>query len=450
MNPIRRAFLYFTRKTTHSAIMILILTAISILILTVLSTTAAANHYIQQIKNSFSKNITLSIYRSTDVLTPENILKIADMADIVNYKCLSNTLPARLLNHEEKPLNIYTKKDTLVSPGFEHAGTIRSNSSSEQDELFADGIFELIAGRHLNKNDKWKVLIHENIAESNGLSVGDCIELDFPKEIVTDLSRDYDTANMDLKRINVEIVGIFRTAQSVNEAAGLQLSHLLYENNCYIDMNTYSSFFGLEGSTFFHKVMFTISNSAELADVVNVIQNMEWIDWSNCSIWSDINEYGPTIDALSSLKDLLKIGLLLILLVCLLILIIIISYVVKRRKKEIGILLALGITPNSILIQHITEALLSTIAAILLSIILSGGIVKSGSDYLLNTTVNQTTENGSASHSEPGTLTAKLGLTLSPATVWSVALLEFALVTLSVIAVSVPYMRKKPKDLIKI
>lgn len=243
------------------------------------------------------------------MFTPENILKIADMDDIVNYNCLSNTLPARLLNHAEKPLNVYTKKDTLVSPGFEHAGTIRSNSSSEQDELFVDGTFELIAGRHLNKNDKWKVLIHGNLAESNGLTVGDCIGLDFPKEIVTDLSRDYDTANMDLKRINVEIAGIFQTAPSVNEDAGLQLSHLLYENNCYIDMNTYSSFFGLEGSTFFHKVTFTISNSAQLADVVNVIQNMEWIDWSNCSIWSDINEYGPTIDALSSLNGLLKMGL---------------------------------------------------------------------------------------------------------------------------------------------
>lgn len=450
MNPIKRAFHYFTRKTTHSTIMVLILTAISILILTVLSTTATANHYIQQIKNNFSKNITLSSYHSTDVLTPENILKIADIDDIINYKCLSNTLSASLLNDAEKPLDIYTKNDTLVSTGFEHAGTIRSNSFSEQDELFADGTFELVKGRHLNKNDKWKALVHRNLAESNGLSIGDIIRLDFPKEIVIDLSKDYDTANMDLKRINVEIVGIFQAAQSVNEASGLQLSHLLYENNCYIDMNTYSSFFGLNEVTFFHKVTFTISNSAELADVVNVIQNLEWIDWSTCNIWSDMNEYGPTIDALSSLNYLLQIGLLLILLVCLLILIIIISYGVKRRKKEIGILLALGITPNSIILQHITEALLSTIMGILLSIILSGSIVKSGSDYLLSTTVNQTNENGSESHNTSRTLTTNSKLILSHTTVWSVTLLEFALVTVSVIAVSVPFMRKKPNELIEI
>lgn len=450
MNPIKRAFRYFTRKTTHSTIMVLILTAISILILTVLSTTATANHYIQQIKNNFSKNITLSSYHSTDVLTPENILKIADIDDIINYKCLSNTLSASLLNDAEKPLDIYTKNDTLVSTGFEHAGTIRSNSFSEQDELFADGTFELVKGRHLNKNDKWKALVHRNLAESNGLSIGDIIRLDFPKEIVIDLSKDYDTANMDLKRINVEIVGIFQAAQSVNEASGLQLSHLLYENNCYIDMNTYSSFFGLNEVTFFHKVTFTISNSAELADVVSVIQNLEWIDWSTCNIWSDMNEYGPTIDALSSLNYLLQIGLLLILLVCLLILIIIISYGVKRRKKEIGILLALGITPNSIILQHITEALLSTIMGILLSIILSGSIVKSGSDYLLSTTVNQTNENGSESHNTSRTLTTNSKLILSHTTVWSVTLLEFALVTVSVIAVSVPFMRKKPNELIEI
>lgn len=450
MNSINRAFHYFTRKKNHSAIMVLILTAISILILTVLSTTTAANYYIQQIKNSFSKNITLSSYRSTDVLTPENILKIADTADIVNYKYLSNTLPASLLNDTDKPLDVYKKSDTLVSAGFEHAGTILSNSSSAQDELFANGTFGLVEGRHLNKDDKWKALIHQSLAESNGLSIGDFIGLDFPNEILTDLSRDYDTANMELKRINVEIVGIFQTAQSVDEFAGLHLSHLLYENNCYIDMNTYSSFFGLDGSTFFHKVTFTISNSADLSDVVNMIQNLEWIDWSTCNIWSDINEYGPTIDALSSLNYLLQIALLIILLVCLLILIIIISYGVKRRMNEIGILLALGITPNSIILQHVTEVLFSMIAAILLSIILSGGIVKSGSDYLLNTTVNQTTENGSVSHNQSGTLTINSEFTLSRTTVWSVALIEFALVTVSVISVSVPYMRKKPNELIKI
>lgn len=449
MNPIKRAFCYFTRKTTHTAIMVLILTAISILILTVLSTTDAANNYIQQIKNNFSKNITLSAYRSTDILTPENILKIAGITGIADYTCLSNTLSASLLNAAEKPLEVYTENDTLMSAGFEHAGTIRSNTSSEQDELFIDGTFELVEGRHLNKDDKWKALIHRDLAEANGLLVGDIIGLDFPKEIITDLSRDYDTANMDLKRINVKIVGIFQTAQSVDEAHGLQLSHLLYENNCYIDMNTYSDFFGADGSTFFHKVTFTISNSADLTDIVNVIQRLDWIDWSTCNIWSDINEYGSTIDALSSLSRLLQIGLMLILIVCLLILIIVISYGVKRRKNEIGILSVLGITPVSIVLQHITEALLYTLAAILLSIILSSGIVKSGSDYLLGTTINQTNENGLVSHNNTGTLTISSELTLSYSTVWSVAFLEFALVTAAVIAVSVPLMHKKPNELIK-
>ena len=143
MSPVKRAFHYFTRKITHSIIMVLTLTAIFILILTVLSATAAGKNYIHQIKLSFSKNITLSSYRSTDVLTCENIKKIADTLGAVNYKCLSNTLPAELLNEAGKPLDVYLKKDILVSAGFEHAGILRSNSSSEQDELFADGTFEL-------------------------------------------------------------------------------------------------------------------------------------------------------------------------------------------------------------------------------------------------------------------------------------------------------------------
>lgn len=450
MSPVKRAFHYFTRKITHSIIMVLTLTAIFILILTVLSATAAGKNYIHQIKLSFSKNITLSSYRSTDVLTCENIKKIADTLGAVNYKCLSNTLPAELLNEAGKPLDVYLKKDILVSAGFEHAGTVRSNSSSEQDELFADGTFELTEGRHLNKNDGGKALIHRNLAEANGLSVGDIIGLDFPGEIVEDLSGDYDTENMDLKGSNVQIVGIFQTAQPAEEASGLELSHLLCENSCFIDMNTYSSFFRSDGSTFFHKVTFTISNSAELENAVNTIQNLDWIDWSACSIWSDIDVYGPVIDALSSLNDLLETGLLLILLVCLLILIIIISYGVKRRKKETGILLALGITPNSIVLQHIIEALLSTVTAILLSIILSGGIVKSGSDYLINTTVNQANENGDASHNDPGILKTNPVFTLASTTIYSAALLETALVTISAIAVSVPFMRKKPNELIKI
>ncbi len=57
----------------------------------------------------------------------------------------------------------------LVSPGFEHAGTLVSNVTSTSDELFSEGTLTIISGRHIVESDKRKILIHQELADKNSL-----------------------------------------------------------------------------------------------------------------------------------------------------------------------------------------------------------------------------------------------------------------------------------------
>lgn len=54
---------------------------------------------------------------------------------------------------------------------------IYGNSKTELYNEFRSGSFELIAGRHITPNDTYKTLISDELAEANGLEIGDILTL---------------------------------------------------------------------------------------------------------------------------------------------------------------------------------------------------------------------------------------------------------------------------------
>lgn len=64
-----------------------------------------------------------------------------------------------------------------LSDEFENILSVEATNNSEKDNLFNSGIFTIIKGRHINNNDREKILIHKELAEKNNLKFNDKIKL---------------------------------------------------------------------------------------------------------------------------------------------------------------------------------------------------------------------------------------------------------------------------------
>ncbi|MDC7286626.1 ABC transporter permease [Blautia schinkii] len=350
MNFIKCASRYMIKKKNRSILLILLLSTIFILILTVVSVAAYANAAIEQMENNFSREFIVNAHHAPGSLTLERIAEISHRDDIAAYRLISNATPVEFANDGGKPLSVKTDGDNcFVSPGFEHAGTLVSNVTSDSDELFSNGTFSLISGRHIEDSDEGKILIHKELADRNFLRLGDTIQMKFSQAIVEDMENmGYDTSHMNTGIIQAEIIGIFES-QGEGDMKGMHLSHQLYENYCYIDLHTYSSVWNPKSQRFFCQAAFSAASASDLAVVIKEIKNLDWPAGQPDNIVSDLDHYDGMIGSLSSLSNLLRIILICMILGCITLIYCLLSHSVKQRKQEIGIMMSLGLSRGCVL-----------------------------------------------------------------------------------------------------
>ncbi|GEM_PF-2741168 len=455
MNFIQNASRYFIRKKSRSILLILLLTTVFILILTIVSVSEQANTTIEKMEFNFNREFVVGAHNAPGSLTLERIREISARDDIAAYRLISNAAPVAFARDNGTPLSVKTDGDScLVSPGFEHAGMLVSNVTSDSDDLFAEGTLTIIAGRHIKESDQRKILIHKELADKNSLHLGDTIQLQFSQAIMKDMeSMGYDTSHMNTDMIQAEIIGIFESRDN-DDNTGLHLSHQLYENYCYMDLETYSSVFNPQSQRFFFQAAFSVAPSADLAVVTEEINNLDWPAGQPKSIVSDLDYYADMIGALSALSNLLKIVLLVIVIVCVTLIYFLISHGVKQRKQEIGIMMSLGLSRGRILMQHIAEVLIAAVIAMGIALAVSGGIVHGAGAHIVSATVHQNdgSEQLAAEQTDgsPGKNEIEYkGASVSADALGIMLLFGVILVPASVIAAEFPVLRKEPNENLK-
>ena len=82
---------------------------------------------------------------------------------------------------------------------FRNIFSIEATNNTGKDNLFNSGVFTLIKGRHIEKDDREKIIIHEELAQKNNLELNDKIRLEL-----------FDLNNNEIKtEYEYEIIGIF-------------------------------------------------------------------------------------------------------------------------------------------------------------------------------------------------------------------------------------------------
>ena len=452
----RNAFAYITRKWSKSLLLltiILLMSTLSLLGLAMRSATQeAASKSLGAITNSFS----MQINRNTNPGTPrgagnlkgEDIKKISETKGIVSTIKRINGI-GDLLDYE-----IIETEQTLQNQSPERAKNFKStlmltgvNDSSKEDK-FVSGAYKLVKGEHLTDKDHNQILMHESLAKKNGLNVGDKVKLK---------SNLYDADNEKRadETVEVTIKGLF----SGQNQAAVTYAQELYENTLITDLDTAAKLYGntvetatYEDATFFAK------GDQNIDSLIAKIQKLD-INWTLYDLVKSSSNYPALQESILGkyrVANRMFIGSLIF--TSLLLTLLLILWL-NARRREVGILLALGLSKVQIAGQFVAELVMISIPAFLLSYGVAGLLAKTVGDTVLKNVTSgiakQMAQESSAANLGGGaeaesfskTLT-DLHMDIQPSQLLVIVLVGGLLLILVSILSSQWLLHKKPKDLL--
>ena len=355
-------------------------------------------------------------------------------------------------------------------------------TESDKHENFRNGAFSLAEGRHIHRDDQNKAMISTYLAEQNGLSVGDKITTE-AREGILRWSGGFDgpVYNVLGEPVELEIVGLF-DVNFTQEPYGYmyeyglaiyQREHQLAENLIYCDLYSseqikemlldeggYPSVRGYKPELMkdaYEKATFFVDDPAALDDTIQAVYDMDGIDPLEFSIEADDTAYRVSEQPLKNMSTIALIMLLAAVAGCVAILILLMNMWVKGRRREIGILLALGNGRRAIVLQLLLESIIIAAAALLLAVLLTGVFSDSLGSVVENMASPQVTDETytvemndsllpviSKAAADPVDL--RYGLTAG--NILLAALLVFGSVGLSVLISARNILKRKPREVL--
>ena len=453
---IKNAFHYVTRKSLKSIIILLVITAMSTLCLISLSIKDATNRASKETFGNITNSFSMEINRRVNFGTPrgggnikgQDIKKIAESKDIDSYVKRINSV-ADLVDND-----IIETKKTLSGQSPERAKNFKRTvmltgvNDSSKENKFISGSYKLLSGEHLNENDKNKILMHKDLAEKNNLKIGDKIK------IKSNLF-DADNEKGANEKVEVEIKGLF---DGHNESA-VTVAQELYENTLITDLDTAAKVYGnTEDTAVYQDATFFVKGDKNLDKVIKNIEKLD-IDWQQYNLIKSSNNYPAlqqSISGIYKIANKLFAGSLLFAGVTVSLLLFL---WMNARKKEIAILLSLGISKAKIFGQFVIELVFVSIPAFIGSYFLAVYTANMIGNNILSkvtgTIAKQIAKQGASSQLGGGaevdgfnkTLTS-LEINISPKLMIYVVLFMSLVLIISLLISTSSNLKKSPRELL--
>lgn len=91
---------------------------------------------------------------------------------IFQYNGSAKPIKAKVVDGEQR-----IERDDLPDE-FKNVLSLEATNKTERNVLFSSGVFTIKKGRNIEKNDKRKILIHEDFAKENNLKLNDILSLE--------------------------------------------------------------------------------------------------------------------------------------------------------------------------------------------------------------------------------------------------------------------------------
>lgn len=363
MKAHQRAFLYVTRKTGKSILLLLTLFVIMGLFLSGLSIRLASEHAAAQLRESLGGYFRIAPdYQKTEVVNQidqelvERIMELSDMEAV-------NAMDVCCADASDFSLNpgMFSAKNDEKA----NMTRILGNTDSHWNEYFYLEMFELTEGEHIAESDAGKALISDELAQSNHLSIGDHFT-------VSTSGADIRNGALE-KTYDLEIVGLFSVKQPSSSVESQLPECDIPSNFIFTDLSTTQQMMQdmqpgkkqvySDGAAFF------VKDPGKLEKIILTMEEDKIIDRDLTKLTVNNAAYQRSMEPLRRLSSMSLIMLALIAGIGAILLTLILTLWERDRIHETGILMSFGIRKRNIWWQRLMECASIFIIALFISVI---------------------------------------------------------------------------------
>ena len=413
MNLGIRAILYTVRKWKKTLLIFCLLLSITTLVLSGLAIADAQEEQSEELRGVTGASFTVTANNgyTLNPVTDEMIDEIAAIDGIESYNASQWTV-----------VNLFENGNAIEAlEGQEYTKDLFYGTGcfdSAYSPLFLTGALRLTEGHHVTESNGG-IILYEGVAEKYGLSIGDTLEVK--------------NGNPDDPLVECEIAGLFEViADDTDEQATMAKPSTFYdyEEYIFVDMDVMSAvsapYTASEGNGI-SSVDFFVSDAAKLESIVQEVQENTSIDWNSYYLTVNDEVYERISSSLSDTGTLITTLIVVITVVSMVLIILILSMSVRSRKREMGILLAVGIAKPSVILQYVLETALIAVVAFPLAYLSSSKVAGT-----LGTLFGKTAEN----------------VVVTPQHFALVTVAGGVLLIIAVIVSCIPALRFKPKQIL--
>lgn len=415
MSIFNRAYLYIIRKKVRNSILFFIVTLISLFLLSgsILNTTVGT------ISKNLYKDVNFgftieSIDKSNKEIEKDTLKRIEELKGITT----KNYIFSKPVTVEEKKVVQENQNITITEEMKNKSNLVMMNgiTSTKNNIDFKSEVLKLEKGRHIEENDRNKILVHEKFASMNNLNLSDKIKLE-----------------QNGKTVEFEVVGIF-SGEKTNNFEGLSSDFI--ENTVYTDYNSSQKLLDYSSNNKVTSVEYGVNNPTELDDI---IKNVESLGINNISVSKSNKNYElvtSSVESVTKLTNMIRIGSVIVGVV---ILSLVLMFWIRERLYEIGVLLSLGISKINLILQFVLETLMVTIFGFLSALGLEFILLK----YLSSNITKVFSED------LPKIISDELTkISINGSNIIGVIIVMITIVIISVVVALLPILKTKPKKIL--
>lgn len=342
----KRAGAYLIRKKIRTGILFFIMVLISSAVLAVLSMQESTGKVEEKLLSLSNSGFQVESILNDGGIQKKQLTQIEKTDGVKDvqyeYDVVGQLQDAKAIQREQSVQLDQGNLGELVG--------VRGVSDSNNEMNFASGALNIQSGRALTKEDRNKVLIHEELAKENNWTVGSKIKMK--------LFKNGEEGGGSYDEITVEVVGIFNGKLS-EQSTGLTSD--LTENRMYMDYKTSQLLAGnKESNEVVHRAIYTVKNPSQLDSVIKEVKKLS-LNWETLQLSKNEQVFEQVSGPISNFKSLMMLLTGSVFALAVIILFLILLFTLRERIHEFGILLSLGISRGKIISQILLE--LFTIAS---------------------------------------------------------------------------------------
>ncbi len=367
---IKNAIAYVTRKKKRTVILFIILSVVLSFLYSSLSIMKSSGELEKTLYHASNSSLSITkkdvngYFKSSQF---KNLNKIKGVKGVVyQYDGLSKLVNGKVIEAQ----GMVMRED--LSDEMKNVLALRATSNAAKDSLFTSKVFNMTKGRNISENDRNSIVVHEAFAKKNKLKLGDTVDMRFFKP---------DSSSADEKEYKYKIVGIFSGRKQETYTG---LSSDFSENMVFVDYESAQKSMGMTGDNKILNKISVFSDSPSSLEKIFKEVNKIVVHDSSFNVAKDNGAFKDILESLSSIKHVISIMTLSIMAGGITVLALILILWLRERVHEIGILLSIGVRKISIVGQFITELLIVSLPAALVSAILGNFVLNKIIGSLLN------------------------------------------------------------------